>query len=547
MDESYDVVVIGSGFGGAVTACRLAQAGKKVCILEQGKEWKKTDFPRSTHQVSQSFWIKNQSLGLLQYRTFKGMDVLQGCGVGGGSLVYFNAIIRTPYEIFEKSEWPRSLTRNILDPYYDLVKEMLDACPLNPPEGRTLPLRTEAFLSAAKKSGREPKLLDIAVYTGKDRINPHGGVSQSACNYCGNCGIGCNLHAKNTLDINYIPLAKKFGADVFPLHRADKIEPIDEKGYKVYYEHVNADNLSKFISGSVFGKKVVISASTLGSTEILLRNKHVHRTLPKLSNMLGQRFSGNGDFLLAGTVKTNRIIDPARGPSITSIANFSNAQNSIYIEDLGFPDPLLWFIEGTVPKPSRIKNFFLSILSYSLSALGLSSGRGRIAFEIDKLFKGGFTPTFLPYLAMGTDAANGILRLKDGSIYADWFPDDSDSMYGQIKRGLKDLGHGLDGVYLDSILWNWPLKKLLTAHPLGGCVMGDNRGNSVVNDLGEVWGYKDLYVIDGSIIPSALSVNPSMTIAALSERCSFWINHGREMTKDDNDTPRTRYFTEENT
>ncbi len=547
MDKSYDVVVIGSGFGGAVVACRLAQAGHKVCILEQGKEWKKTDFPRSTHQISQSFWIKNQSLGLLQYRTFKGTDVLQGCGVGGGSLVYFNAIIRTPQEIFEKPEWPKYLTRDVMNPYYDLVKEMLDAEPLTPPEGRELPLKSEAFLSTAEKNGRENKLLDIAVYTGKDRINPHGGMPQSACNYCGNCGIGCNLHAKNTLDLNYIPLAKKFGADLFPLHRADKIEPVDEKGYRVYYDHIDIDNPSKLTTGSVLGRKVIISASTLGSTEILLRNKLIHNTLPKLSNTLGERFSGNGDFLLAGTLNANRKIDPAQGPSITSVANFSNSDNSIFIEDLGFPDPFLWFIEGAIPKPGRIKNLFASMLSYGLSAIGLKKGEGRIAFELDKMFKGGFTPTFLPYLAMGTDAGNGILRLKHGSVYVDWFPGDSEDLYGQIIKGLKELGNGLDGDYLNSILWKWPLKKLLTAHPLGGCIMGDNRENSVVNHVGEVWNYKDLYVIDGSIIPSALSVNPSMTIAALSERCSFWINHGREMTKDDNNIPETVYFNEDKT
>ncbi len=545
MEESYDVVVIGSGFGGAVTACRLAQAGKKVCILEQGKEWKGTDFPRSTHEVSNSFWIEGESLGLLEYRTFKGTDVLQGCGVGGGSLVYFNAIVRTPVEIFKKLEWPKTISREVMDPYYDLVKDMLDACPLSPPEGREMPLRTDAFLDTAKESNNSPELLDIAVYTGKDRINPHGGEPQSACDYCGNCGIGCVLHAKNTLDLNYIPLARKFGAHVFPLHRVDKIEPVDGKGYKVHFDQISPENPAFSTFGTVIGKKVVIAASTLGSTEILLRNKLVHKTLPNVSDMLGKRFSGNGDFLLAGTVKTDRVIDPARGPSITSIANFSNAENSIFIEDLGFPDPFLWYIEGSIPKPSRIKNLFAALLTYGLSAIGLSTGKGRIEFEIDRLFKGGFTPKFLPYLAMGTDAGNGILRLKRGSVYVDWFPSDSDVLYGQIIRGIKELGHGLGGTYLNSLLWEWPLKKLLTAHPLGGCVMGDNRGNSVVNEVGAVWGYNDLYVIDGSIVPSALSVNPSMTIAALAERCSFWMNHGREMTKDDPDTPETIYFSEE--
>src|SRR5262249_8005368 len=154
MRSSYDVVVIGSGFGGATAACRLAQAGQSVCLLERGKRWSNTDFPRSPAEVAKCFWRKDESQGFLEYRCFRGIDVLQGCGVGGGSLHYFNVHLRTPAEIFSAEAWPREITRAVLDPYYGLAENMLDSAPLTPPAGRELLKRTTAFLAAASAAGR---------------------------------------------------------------------------------------------------------------------------------------------------------------------------------------------------------------------------------------------------------------------------------------------------------------------------------------------------------------------------------------------------------
>jgi cholesterol oxidase len=149
MKDIYDVVVIGSGFGGAINACRLAQAGRSVCILERGKRWGKKDFPRTTGQVARSFW-NYKDLGLLDYRAFENIDVIQASGVGGGSLVYFNVHIRTPKEIFENPRWPSGVKRDILDPFYDQARDMLEARPLTPPADRDMPPRTEAFIAAAQ-------------------------------------------------------------------------------------------------------------------------------------------------------------------------------------------------------------------------------------------------------------------------------------------------------------------------------------------------------------------------------------------------------------
>src|SRR5438874_4138824 len=335
MKDIYDVVVIGSGFGGAINACRLAQAGRSVCILERGKRWGKKDFPRTTGQVARSFW-NYSDLGLLDYRAFKNIDIIQASGVGGGSLVYFNVHIRTPRENFENPRCPRCVKRDVLDPFYDQSRDMLEARPLTPPVDLDMPPRTQAFIAAAENAGRKPELMEICVYTGPEKVNRQG-IVQEGCVYCGNCMLGCHVHAKNTLDLNYIPLAEKNGAEVFPLHLVEKIEPLDPvetNGYRVHFRRFDLETAEtqpltldgarferrarpdpQSQPGSVIGRKVIISAGALGSTEILLRSRDLHRTLVKLSAALGTMFFGNGDFILAGVFESNREIDPCAGTS----------------------------------------------------------------------------------------------------------------------------------------------------------------------------------------------------------------------------------------
>jgi cholesterol oxidase len=547
MKEAYDVVVIGSGFGGAINACRLAQAGRSVCILERGKRWGKKDFPRTTGQVARSFW-NYKDLGLLDYRTFENIDIIQASGVGGGSLVYFNVHIRTPKEIFENPRWPKGVKRDILDPFYDQARDVLEARPLTPPADLVMPQRTEAFIAAAQKAGRKPELMEICVYTGPEKVNRQG-IVQEGCVYCGNCMLGCHVHAKNTLDLNYIPLAEQNGAEVYPLHQVEKIEPIDPvetNGYRVHFRQFdlgaaesqpltfNGDRFDQRSAkpeplsqpGWVIGRKVIISAGALGSTEILLRCRDLHKTLPNLSPALGTKFSGNGDFLLAGTLESNREIDPGAGPSITAAIDASTAENRIMIQDLGFPDPFLWYLESALPVPRRLKNLSLFFKKYLMRTLGLDHGSA-FTDGADKLFKGGVTTRFLPYLGMGTDAADGRMKLSEGNLEIDWNSRRSRAMFSEMEKALKELSRAIGGDYMPSVLWGWPWRKLLTAHPLGGCVMSDDRSEGVVNEFGEVWNYPNLYVSDGSIIPTALSVNPSATISALSERIASTVVSSR--------------------
>src|SRR5439155_6373199 len=166
MKAAYDVVVVGSGFGGAITGCRLAEAGRSVCILERGKRWGKTEFPRSTGEVAKSFWVQNESLGFLEYNAFRRIDVIRGSGVGGGSLHYFNVHLRAPKEIFAPPVWPGQVTRAAVALHYHLAELMLESAPLTPPERRELPDQTKTFLAAASSRGRMPELVHSRLYTG---------------------------------------------------------------------------------------------------------------------------------------------------------------------------------------------------------------------------------------------------------------------------------------------------------------------------------------------------------------------------------------------
>jgi cholesterol oxidase len=350
--------------------------------------------------------------------------------------------------------------------------------------------------------------------------------------------LGCSQHAKNSLDLNYIAAASHYGAEVYPLHQVDHLEPLTKGGYRVHFRHLADDEPSRSERGSVEAATVILAAGTLGTTELLLRCRDQFHTLPKLNTALGTRFSTNGDFLLAGTANCDREIDPGRGPSITVGADFSTSSNSIFIEDLGFPEPFMWLLEGAIPRESRLKNLAVAAYQYLTSIMGI--GDGHISFEASRLFSGGATTRFLPYLGMGTDAADGVVRLTNGCIELDWDHRNSRQMFREMESVLKRLSDGINGSYVTSILWRWPFRKLLTAHPLGGCFMGTDPAGSVTNHRGAVWGYPNLYVADGSLIPSALSVNPSLTISALAERVAFWIVRGRDMEFDDPEMPKNQ-------
>jgi cholesterol oxidase len=537
----YDVVVIGSGFGGSITACRLAQAGRSVCVLERGRRWSNVDFPRSPGQIARNaFWEpESGQFGLLDYRVFRRMHVIQGSGVGGGSLHYFNVHLRPPAVIFDDPRWPAEINLDTLDPYYGLTDDMLEAEPLSPPLQRELPTRTKAFVEACERAKRPVELVPIAVYTGAGRDNPRGRVAQQPCDYSGNCMLGCATHAKNTLDLNYLAIAEEHGAEVYPLHEVHEIAPTKRgAGYRVGFDRLAASAQIGAAAGEVRAETVIVAAGTLGTAELLLRCRDLLATLPDLSEALGCGFSGNGDLLLAGT-QTDVDIDAGPGPSITAGADFGTAKRQLYVEDLGLPDPLFWFLEGMLADAAGARDALRLVKLLIQGELGVPGAARRVAHERERLFGGGRTRGFLPYLGMCEDAADGILTLDpSGELDLDWNSAASEPAFLALEGALRHLSRALDGEYVAS-----PLSfagDLLTAHPLGGCRMAADPTEGVVDHSCEVHGYPGLYVVDGSVVPTALSRNPTATISALAERAAYLLIHGRELVAGDSGTAANR-------
>jgi cholesterol oxidase len=464
------------------------------------------------------------------------MQVIQGCGVGGGSLHYFNVHLSPPAAIFKDPRWPAEINRDTLGPYYGLAAEMLDAEPLCPPSGRGLPTRTTAFLEACAGVQRPAELVPLAVYTGPGRHNPHGGVRQQPCDYSGDCMIGCATHAKNTLDLNYLALAEQYGAEVYPLHRASEIAPAKRgAGYRVGYERHVEGVAAEVTPGEVRADTVIVAAGTLGTAELLLRCRDRLNTLPDLSTALGLGFSGNGDLLLAGTL-TDMDIDAGPGPSITAGADFASESQQMYVEDLGLPGPLFWFLEGMLAGAAGARDPFRLVKLFVQGELRIPGATRRVARERERLFGGGRTRGFLPYLGMCEDAADGTLALEpSGALDLEWNPAASAERFQELEEALRELSGALDGDYVPS-----PLSfagDLLTAHPLGGCRMAASPSDGVVDHRCEVHGYPGLFVVDGSVVPTALSRNPTATISALAERAAYLMIHGRELLAADNARP----------
>ncbi|MEX2301698.1 MAG: GMC family oxidoreductase [Bryobacterales bacterium] len=518
MPTDFDVIVIGSGFGGAITGCRLAEAGYKVLILERGRRWRVEDYPRALDDD----WVWDQEHpekrnGWLDFRVYPNMAIAQGAGVGGGSLIYANISVEAKPDLFQKG-WPPEITYDELKPYYDRVGRMMNIQQI--PENQWTP-RTKLMKEGADNTGYGDRfqLLNMAVaFDPKwnyELPDAHGkqhsktftndqGQEQGTCVHLGNCDIGCDVKAKNTLDLNYIPVAEQNGAEVRPLHIATRITPVAD-GYRVDYDRLAAGQRA---GGSATGRLVILAAGSLGSTELLLRCRDEFRTLPNLSSFLGHGWSSNGDFLTPAFHK-GRDVRPTRGPTITAAIDFlgdrSLNNQHFFIEDGGFPDVIGNYLQSLQNKP-------------------LTSPRVAALLQTIRLFLRQEDPLkiTMPWFAQGRDAADGTLTLRRKlfgrrELHLEWKVRQSEQTINAIVDMHKKLARATGGEPMVPITWQLS-KDLITPHPLGGCNMGPTAALGVVDHRGAVFGYPNLYVADGGIVPEAIGANPSKTIGALAER-----------------------------
>ena len=513
MESAYDVVVVGSGFGGGVTACRLAEQGMKVCVLERGRQFGPGDFPDRPEQAPLALWHPTLNPGgMLDLRLMKDLTVITAAGVGGGSLVYANVQLRAPASVFDEPAWPDAITRTVLDPYYDRTEDALD--PQETPPTREGPLpKVSAFDAMARRAGRTPERLPLAVHFDGPRRHPFSGVFQQGCQNLGRCDLGCPILAKNTVDITYIARAQAHGAEIYPLHEVVRIDPPAGPAGRW---RIGFRDLQYRIGGSVEARLLVLAAGTIGTSRLLLKNRG---RLRSLSPALGSRFSGNGDALALALDPAAPGVSGARtdyGPSMTSRIDYTD-ERGFMVADGGLPGNFGGLL-AAVREVNALTGWGRVVLHVKNAAAKVGLTDRHVTHRNVKLRQEPIRDS-LVFLMLGRDAADGQMRLTPlfGCFDIRWRKADSARLFGGMREVAGELAGAADAKSFFA-LDAGPLGKFITVHPLGGCPMSDDPAAGVTDDQGRVHGYDRLYVLDGSIVPSALGVNPSKTIAALAER-----------------------------
>jgi len=558
--DRFDAVVIGSGFGGSVAAHRLAELGvEDVLVLERGMPYPPGSFARTPWEMRDGVWDPDsQRYGLLELLKFSHVTAVISSGLGGGSLVYANVMLRKPPETFgadqanDWREWPISYDE--LQEGYAAVESKLR--PTKMPYGSYAVPKTEAFKTALAEMGLKPALAPIAVtfaagdgepaQPGMPLLDDAGEVdtdnlhhrSRRTCTLCGDCDFGCNEGAKNTLDYNFL---SEFVA--YPNGRKeirtccealDIAGPIPEGGYEVRYrqqigarerveqraeaEQQESDlellDRSRARERTVRAKVVILAAGTFGSTRLLLASRC---RLPRLSSQLGRGFSSNGDLLkFARDCRRDgewRDLAPSRGPVITAYAEAKSNGDQTWIEDGGYPRgmEMMWQVTEAPRDLWKMRGVAWRALRRRL--VGNVGGQ-----YVDAIGNAHASASMLPLLAMGRDVPGGAIALDGDSLTLDWDPNGaSDRYFSFVERCTRALANKLGGDPGDRGLGKHLLPGRGTcAHPLGGCRIGNTEHEGVIGTDGQVFGCKGLFVADGSVMPGPIGPNPSLTIGAIS-------------------------------
>jgi cholesterol oxidase len=532
--EHYDVVVIGSGYGGGIASSRLARAGKSVCLLERGEEKQPGDYPNSELALLNEVQFDSPKLragshtALFDIRYNKDINVVVGCGLGGTSLINAGICLRPDPRIMATDAWPAELrTEALLDRYFSHAEDMLK--PSFSPDDYLRSSKTTALGEAAMRLHKDA--IPVAVLVNfrplASNVN-HVGVTQYPCVGCGDCVSGCNYSAKNTVIMNYLPDAKSHSAEIFTRARVHHVEKTNA-GWCVYG---NTDGKGNGAAFKVGANIVILAAGTLGSTEVLLRSRKYG--LP-LSKQLGNHFSANGDSI-GFAYNTDRVVngiglgvrEPDHnhpiGPCSTVMVDWrgdDDINGSMIMED------------GAIP--GSLSNLLPALFAIEARLLGTHASQGtwetikKKYREVQSKLLGAYTgatrnTSFL--LLVAHDDSKGRMYLEDDRLRIDWPGLGTQEQFVKANEMMQRVTRALGGTYIPNPIWNELTNhNLVTGHPLGGCAMGDDAERGVVNHKSQVFSgesgggvHEGLYVMDGSIVPAALGVNPLFTISALAER-----------------------------
>ncbi len=528
----FDYIVIGSGFGGSVSALRLAQKGYSVMVIESGKRWNAEDFPKTNWSLRKYLWMPMLGFyGIQRINLLNDFLLVSGAGVGGGSLVYACTLYVPPKKFFDSPIYSKMGGEKALLPYYEIAKFMLGV-----EENPKLWEPDHLLLETAKAFGKEDtfRKTPVGIYFGSQKEEINGdpyflgeGPARKPCNFCGGCMVGCRHEAKNTLDKNYLFLAEKLGTVVLPETKVIRLSPLDESltvnpeatgefGYEIHTE--STTGWFGYPKRKFRARSVVLSAGVMGTVSLLLKMQDEGQ-LTRLSPKLGDTVRTNSETILPVTV-SDKSADFSKGIAITSSvhpdedthiepvryskgSDFFGLLASVMTDGGGkFPRPLkyfwtlirhpLYFIKAHNPFGFAQKSIILLVMQSVDNSVRLIRKR-RFIWPFKKtitsaLSTGEKTPSYIPI----------------GNAFA---------------RKLAELSGGIPRSSLNDVLLNAPV----TGHIMGGCLVGETATDGAIDFENRLHGYQNLRVCDASILSVNLGVNPSLSITALSERAMSFI------------------------
>jgi cholesterol oxidase len=522
----YDYIVIGSGFGGSVSALRLTEKGYSVCVIEVGKRFRQQDFAKSNWQTWKYLWAPSLfCYGIQRIHPLNDVIVLAGSGVGGGSLVYANTLLVPPRSFFQDPQWVHLMGdwEEELMPHYNTAKKMLGVI-TNPELYET----DEMLRDYAKEINRLEyfKPSEVGVFMGEPGVtvpDPYfggRGPSRTGCTRTGHCMVGCRDGGKNSLDKNYLYLAEQDGLEIVPEHKVIDVQVDPDGGYIV---------TAKKITDFLFKRKrefrssgIVFAAGVLGTLELLMRCKE-NGHLPEVSDQLGNVVRTNSEIIAAVTTRKNR--DYSKGITLTSGLW---VDDNTHIELGRYPvgSDVMSFLatvqtDGGTRVPRILKHFWTCIrhpliFARTLWPFGWAKRTNTLTVmqNLDNSIRLYRKRRWWAFFKKGFYSEN------TGKKIPSYIP-----VANEAARAMAKRMEGYPQSCITEVLLNIPL----TAHILGGCVMGESRESGVIDRYHRVFGYENMYVADASAVSANLGVNPSLTIAALAERAMSYIPEKKKL------------------